>query len=317
MRRWIRPFILAASVLAVLVACTSAPADSEVPTGAARDPLRVVTSFTILEDMVRAIGGDFVTVHNLVPTGTDPHEYEPLPDDIRAAVDADLLVSNGLNLEGGEEGWFARLVTAAGQSPEHVVEVSRDIPPMYLGKGGDEQINPHAFIDPGAGLIMAETIRDALMRADPDRASIYSDRGAAYIAEIDAIRMDYEEQLAQIPEERRILVTSERAFQYVAEAYGLTERFIWEIDTDEKGSVGQIIDLVEALRDEPVRYLVMESNKDRRPMEMVSEELDLPIYPEPIYSDEIGGSASSVASTYLTYLEHNLGVLVGALGSPE
>src|SRR5690625_5781596 len=85
------------------------------------DPLQVVTTFTLLEDMVVQIGGDRVEVDNLVPIGTDPHEYEPLPEDIKAATDADLLFFNGLNLEGGDDGWFAKLVNS--RSEEHTSEL--------------------------------------------------------------------------------------------------------------------------------------------------------------------------------------------------
>ena len=296
-----------------LTGCTAALPGSVGPNDP--DQLRVVTSFTIIEDMVQAIGGDLVTVHNLVPTGTDPHDYDPLPDDIRAATDADLLLSNGLNLEGGDDGWFARLATAAQQPADRVVEAAGDISPRYLGEGeSDAQVNPHAFADPAAAIVMAETIRDTLMRVDPSQAPVYASQGEAYIAEIEAIQHAYAEQLGRIPLDQRVLVTSERAFQYLAATYDLTERFIWEIDTDENGSVQQIIALAESLRAHPVPFLVIESNKDSRPMEMVSAEIDIPIYPVPIYSDEIGGSPQGGPGTYLGYLEHNLEVLTGALG---
>lgn len=70
------------------------------------DKLQVIGTFTIISDIVREIGGDKVEVHNLVPTGTDPHEYEPLPEDNKKVTDADILFYNGMNLEGGEDGWF-------------------------------------------------------------------------------------------------------------------------------------------------------------------------------------------------------------------
>lgn len=324
MMRLLRLCALGCAALLTLVACTAEPsgegADTQAPspptTPAAGEPLTVVTSFTILEDMVRAIGGDLVEVHNLVPTGTDPHEYEPLPDDIRATADADLLLYNGLNLEGGEGGWFSRLTDAASQPEAGIVEVSEHITPRYLGEGeADEQVNPHAFIDPGVGAEMARVIARALQDADPEHAETYRERGEAYIADIEAIEAEYAERLGAIPDQERVLVTSERAFQYLAAEYGITELYIWEIDTDENGSAQQIIALVEALRDQPVRYLVMESNKDPRPMQMVSEEVDIPMFERPIYSDEIGGSEGGQASTYLDYLSHNLDVLAEALGA--
>src|SRR5699024_6648558 len=131
----------------------------------------------IISDIIRQIGGDHVEVHNLVPTGTDPHEYEPLPDDIKAATDADVLFHNGLNLEGGDQGWFAKLIRTVGQDEDRVFELTKDVEPMYLHHEGEdgrvEEINPHAFISPVVGIKMAEDARDALVKVDPDHADDY------------------------------------------------------------------------------------------------------------------------------------------------
>src|SRR5699024_7935273 len=109
-------------------------------------PLQVVTSFTILQDMVEQIVGDLVETHNLVPVGTDPHEYEPIPEDIKKATDADALFYNGLNLEGGKDGWFMRMVDSVGQNEDNVYSLTEQVDPMYIG-GDDEheeEINPHS-----------------------------------------------------------------------------------------------------------------------------------------------------------------------------
>lgn len=299
--------------LLVLGGCSAAP-QGEAEPGQGGDTLQVVTSFTILEDMTRSIGGDLVEVHNLVPTGTDPHEYEPLPDDTRAASSADLMIANGLNLEGGDTGWFHRLADAVNAPEDRVIEVAAEVSPLFLGEGsGDAEVNPHAFISPRVGVLMAEEIRDALMRVDAEHAAEYAARADAYIGDIAELQVEYERQLGAVPEEQRVLVTSERAFQYLAADYDLRELFIWEIDTEENGSSQQIISLVEALAAADVGALVMESNKDRRPMEMVSAQTGIPIYSKVIYSDEIGSADDPEANTYLKYLSYNLDVLVGAL----
>ena len=136
----------------------------------ANEKLKVVTSFTIIADMAREIGGDLVEVHNLVPSGTDPHEYEPLPNDIKAATDADILFYNGLNLEGGKSGWFMKMINAVNQKDENIYSLTERVEPKYLadGDGRDEEINPHAFIDPAVGVKMAEDMRDALIAKAPN-----------------------------------------------------------------------------------------------------------------------------------------------------
>src|SRR5699024_5682714 len=98
------------------------------------------TSFTLIEDIAREIGGDNITIHNLVPVGTDPHEYEPLPDDIKAASDADILFYNGLNLEGGDHRWFARMMDSTSQDWDRAFKVTEGVEPMYLtSEGGREE----------------------------------------------------------------------------------------------------------------------------------------------------------------------------------
>src|SRR5699024_406883 len=93
----------------------------------ADEQINVVTSFTIIEDMVEQIGGDYVNVYNLVPTGTDPHEYEPLPEDIMEATDADVLFLNGMNLEGGQEGWFYKMIDSVDQDLDNVYELNEGV----------------------------------------------------------------------------------------------------------------------------------------------------------------------------------------------
>src|SRR5699024_3580926 len=101
--------------------------------------------------------GDRVELHNLVPIGTDPHEYEPLPEDIKAATDADILFFNGLNLEGGDDGWFAKLTDSVDQKEEAIFELGEGVEPMYLtSSDGEEEVNPHSFLSPIVGIKMAE-----------------------------------------------------------------------------------------------------------------------------------------------------------------
>ena len=125
MRKYIKFIFVASFALLILAACGGNDAPSNKEQGDAKeateveangDKLQVVSSFTIITDMVREVGGDKVEVHNLVPTGTDPHEYEPLPEDIKKATDADILFYNGMNLEGGEEGWFFKMIDSVAKT---------------------------------------------------------------------------------------------------------------------------------------------------------------------------------------------------------
>lgn len=300
--------VMMSSLLFILGACGS-NGDAEDGSEKADDTLKVVTSFTIISDIAENIGGDNVEVHNLVPTGTDPHEYEPLPEDIKKATDADVLLYNGLNLEGGENGWFFKMVDSVGQE-DNFFSLTEQVEPMYIGgdDGTEEEINPHSFIDPNVGIMMAEDMRDAFIEVDPDNEQFYQDSADEYIDRLKEIVDEYEEKINEIPEENRLLVTSERAFQYLAARFGLEEAFIWEIDTEENGSPEQIKSLVNYLSDHDVPHLFVESNVDERPMETVSNESGVPIFDQPIYSDEIGKKGEDV-DTYVKYLHYNIEVI--------
>ncbi|BAQ11837.1 zinc ABC transporter substrate-binding protein [Sporosarcina sp. FSL W7-1349] len=285
--------------------------DTAAATGDSKDDkLKVVTSFTIIADMARQIGGDAVDVYNLVPSGTDPHEYEPLPDDIKAATDADILFYNGLNLEGGKEGWFFKMIGTVGQKEENVFSVTERVEPMYLTNedGREEEINPHAFIDPAVGIKMAEDMRNVLVKRHPSKSDEIQERGDEYVARLKELDEEYETRIADIPEEDRILVTSERAFQYMTTHYGLYEAYIWEIDTEENGSPTQIKNLVTFIKENEVPVLFLESNVDPRPMETVSKETGVPIAEKAIYSDEIGNPGDEI-DTYVKYLDYNINLI--------
>lgn len=274
------------------------------------EPLKVVTSFTIIADMVREIGGDLVEVHNLVPTGTDPHEYEPLPNDIKAATDADILFYNGLNLEGGKKGWFFKMIDTVNQKEENIFSLTERVEPMYLTDedGREEEINPHAFIDPAVGVKMAEDLRDALVKKHPSKSGEIQKRGDDYVQRLKEIDKEYEERINDIPENKRTLVTSERAFQYMTSHYGLKEAYIWEIDTEENGSPTQIKELVTFIKSHEVPVLFIESNVDSRPMETVANETGVRIAKKKIYSDEIGKTGDEV-DTYVKYLNYNINLI--------
>lgn len=268
--------------------------------------LKVVTSFTIIADMAREIGGDFVEVYNLVPSGTDPHEYEPLPNDIKAATDADILFYNGLNLEGGENGWFMKMMDAVNQKDDNIYSLTERVEPKYLSGGnGLEEVNPHSFIDPAVGVKMAEDMRDALIAKHRANSDEIKELGDAYVERLKELDKEFEARIQSIPEENRVLVTSERAFQYLNDRYGLREAFIWEVDTEENGSPKQIKDLVHYIQENKVPVLFVESNVDTRPMETVSKESGVPIADRPIYSDEIGDPGDEI-DTYVKYLEYNM-----------
>lgn len=273
-------------------------------------PLRVATTFSLLGELTEEIGGDHVSVHSMVPLGTDPHEYQPLPADIEHATEADLIVWNGLEMETGD-GWFTKLVEVTGKDfdSSEVVAAAEDVEPQWLTEGEEEEMNPHAFLSPKAGLSYVERITRGLAQIDPGNAADFEANAEALAESIEEFDQRYAEELGAVG--TPVLVTSERAFQYVAADYGLTEGYLFQIDTDEQGSPEQITSLVEFVKEYEPAGLLVETNVDARPMETVSGETGVPIVAE-VYSDELGPEGSP-GETYLGYLQANLESYVAAM----
>lgn len=294
-------FILLFSGL-MLVSCQDKSQDEK------SGKIKVISSFSILTDILQQIGKDSVEVHNLVPVGTDPHEYEPVPEDIKFASKADLFVYNGLNLEGGDNGWFFKLTKSVNADKNHIIKASENVKPMYLfgeGKIKDTEINPHSFISPVVGIEMAKSIGKALIDVDPNNKEFYQKNIDDYLAQLEEIEQDYRDKFANIPKENRYFIASEQAFQYLTAEYGLEEGFIWAIDTEENGSPDQIKNAIAFVKENQPPVLFVESNVDRRPMETVSKETGVEIYSPAIFSDELGKPGEE-ADTYITYLQYNL-----------
>lgn len=316
MKKFIKMMTVAFLSVILLAACGSGDTNSNEEKTGNDEKIKVITTFTLLEDIVKQIGGEYVETYNLVPVGTDPHEYEPLPKDIKETEDADVLFFNGFNLEGGDDGWFKKLIEATNQDESNVYQVSEGVEPMYLNseEGTEEEINPHAFLDPNIGIIMADNIKEALIEVSPENKESIEENAKDYLTTLEEMDEQYKTRIGEIPEEDRILVTSERAYQYMADRYDLKEGFIWEIDTEENGSPEQITTLVNFIKEEEPPVLFVESNVDSRPMETVSKESGVDIYEDKLYSDEIGALGEE-ADTYVKYLQYNIDKIHAGLTS--
>lgn len=272
--------------------------------GAESDTLQAVSTFSILTDIVEEVGGEHVEVHNLVPVGQDPHEYDSSPDDSKAMADAEVFFYNGLNLEGGDNGWAARIADAVEMQDEHRVETTDGVEPLHLAEGLDDSVNPHAFLDPNVGMIMAENVAEGLSDLDPDNAQTYQQNLETYLGELQDLDEQYQQQIGDLEEDRRVLVTSERAFQYVAQRYDLLEGYIWAVDTDDIGTPDQIISAIDFVEEHEPPALFVESNVTPAPMETVADDTGVEIYAT-VFSDELA-SEGEPGDTYVGLLEENL-----------
>lgn len=291
---------LTALALIGLVACSSSKNTST------SDKLQVVTTNSIIADITENIAGDKIDLHSIVPVGQDPHEYEPLPEDVKKTSKADLIFYNGINLETGGNAWFTKLIKNAGKvENEDYFAVSDGVDVIYL-EGEDEKgkEDPHAWLNLENGIIYAQNIAKHLSEKDPKNKETYEKNLAAYVEKLTALDKEAKEKFKSIPADKKMIVTSEGCFKYFSKAYDVPAAYIWEINTEEEGTPDQIKDLVESLRKTKVPSLFVESSVDERPMKTVSQDTNIPIFAK-IFTDSVAEKGEE-GDSYYAMMKWNL-----------
>ncbi|MGY3747428.1 metal ABC transporter solute-binding protein, Zn/Mn family [Vagococcus salmoninarum] len=297
--------IMTLSLLAVLTLAACGQKETA-ETAQTDGKVQVVATNSIIADLAENIGGDKINVHSIVPVGTDPHEYEPLPEDIAKSTEAEVIFYNGLNLETGGNGWFVKLMeTSHKEAEEDFFEVSKGVSPMYLsGEGQESEQDPHAWLDISNGIKYVENMRDVLISKDEENQDDYQKNAAAYIEELTKLDQEAKEKFNDLPADKALLVTSEGAFKYFSKAYGLEAGYIWEINTESQGTPDQMSQIIDRIRETKVPALFVESSIDPRSMESVSKETGVPIY-EKIFTDSLAAKGEN-GDTYYKMMEWNL-----------
>ncbi len=273
---------------------------------AAQDKFKAVTTFTVIADMAQNVAGDAAIVESITRPGSEIHNYQPTPGDIRRAQDADLVLWNGLNLEL----WFERFFRNLRDVPQ--VVVSEGVEPMSIGEGPyTGKPNPHAWMSPSSALIYVDNIRDAFVTHDPANAETYRANAEAYKARIAAAIEPLRAQLAAVPEERRWLVSSEGAFSYLARDLGLKELYLWPINADQQGTPQQVRKVIDAVRENDIAVVFSESTVPADPAEQVARETGAR-YGGVLYVDSLT-EADGPVPTYLDLLRVTTETIVAGL----
>ncbi|MDX2356750.1 metal ABC transporter substrate-binding protein [Dietzia sp. PP-33] len=308
----------AAALALPLVTAIVASACTAVPTGATDvddrpgyagqdDRVVVATTFTILADMARRVGGDRVRVDSVTTPGADVHQYEPTVDDLKRVEGADLIVSNGL----GMDDWLLRFID--GTDAHHVV-TSAGIDPLPVRSGNyTGRPNPHAWMSPDEGVRYIGAIADALVRVDPDGAEGYRARARDYVADLDRLASRARSAVAEVPEERRVLVTCEGAFSYLARDLGLDELYLWPVNSESQGLPRQVSALIDEVRDRGIPAAFCESTVSDAAMQQVASETGSRVAGL-LYVDSLSAPTGPVP-TYLDLLDHDLETITRELTS--
>lgn len=280
--RLIRPLI-------IIALCGAAQA------AGASERLKVVTTFTVLADMARNVAGDAADVVSITKPGAEIHGYQPTPQDIVRASDADLILWNGLNLEL----WFEQFLSNMGDVP--AATLSDGIEPISIGSGSYEgKANPHAWMGLDNALIYIDNIARALRTHDPANAEVYAANAEAYKERLRSTIAPLREAVTTIPAEQRWLVTCEGAFSYLARDFGLQELYLWPMNADQNGTPQQVRKVIDGVRAHDIPVVFCESTVSSAPAEQVARETEAR-FGGVLYVDSLSGPEGPVP-TYLDLL---------------
>jgi manganese/zinc/iron transport system substrate-binding protein len=299
--------LLAAAALSLILAACERGASS-----ATGKPLVVATT-TMAADLARVIGGDRVEVQGLMGADVDPHSYIPRISDSRLIEQADLIVYNGLHLEGR----FQRTLEEMSSRGRNTIALAEMVDAEKLIGAVDDfpgTKDPHIWGDPR---LWAETIRplvEALSSIDPDGAELFRIRGEAYRKELESLDQWARETLAAIAPEHRVLVTSHDAFHYLGHAYELEVRGLQGVSTASEAGLRDRRDLVNYLRTTGIPAVFPESTLNQKGIATVAAEAGVRLSTDVLYSDALGkpGDAFTLdgdthdRGTYLGMMRHNI-----------
>ena len=264
---------------------------------------KVVTTFTIIQDMAQNIAGDAATVESITKPGAEIHDYEPTPKDIVKAQSADLVLWNGLNLER----WFEKFFQNVKDKP--AVVVTEGIEPMSINEGPYTcNPNPHAWMSPSNALIYIENIKNALVKYDPQNKETYEKNAALYAQKIKELDKPLREKLAQVPEAQRWLVTSEGAFSYLTRDYGFKEAYLWPINAEQQGTPQQVRKVIETVKANNIPVVFSESTISPKPAKQVAKESGAK-YGGVLYVDSLSNKNGPVP-TYVDLLNTTVSTIV-------
>lgn len=291
---------------------------SNSPAPAARGAPKVLAVESFLADIAQNVAGDRLQVATLMPLGLDPHAYEPAPQDVARVADANVLITNG----SGFEEWLSKVLDNAG-GQRLVVEASAGLTSRQPGSGEEAMhavegehghaIDPHFWLDPTKVAHYVENIRDGLSQADPAGAATYAANAEAYRAQLDELDVWIRQQIDQIPEARRQLVTNHESFGYYADRYGL--RVVGAVVSSSSSSAApsaqQLAQLTDLIRSSEAPAIFLETGASPQLAQQLHDETGIKVVTG-LYTHSVtppGGEAP----TYIAMMRYNTQAIVDAL----
>ena len=276
----------------------------------AAEKLKAVASFSILADLVKQVGGDHLDVTAIVGPNGDAHVFQPSPQDAKAVADANIVVVNGLGLEG----WMARLVQSSGTKAP-VVVASKGVRPLQGQSEGNaenkDKADPHAWQSIANAKIYVANIRDGLIAADPADKADYEANAKTYLAKLDQLEGEVKAAIASLPPKNRKIITTHDAFGYFGRAYGMSFIAPQGVSTDTEPSAKDVASIIRQVKAQRVPAVFLENISDDRLMQQIARETGAKLG-DKLYSDALSKPGEG-AATYIDMMHNNITAFTKAL----
>ena len=300
--------LLATITLMGLVGCTTtSPLHQQDTTRLDSARPKVVASFTILADLAQAVAGDHLEVTSLIKPGAEVHSYEPTPSDLRQAGGAVLIVDNGLNMESWRERFYTNL-------PDHIprVTLTQGIEPLSIRDAAVAgRPDPHAWMSPRLAMVYVENLRRAFTEILPEHGEAFASNAAAYNRQLLQLDEELRRTIARLPQERRLLVSCEGAFGYLARDYGLEEAYLWPVNGDSQVTAQRLAGVIRIVKERQLPAVFCESTVNSAAQEEVAAATGARLAGV-FYVDSLSGPQGP-ASTLLELQRHNIRTMMNGL----
>lgn len=265
------------------------------------DKLSIVATFYPLEEISSRVGGDKVRVNSVIPSGVEPHDYEPTPSDFTRLNNADMFVTIGLEFSPIED----KLIESSNKDLK-VIDSKKGVELLSIasqvGVPEEEQetgTDPHVWVSSKNMIIMAKNVRDELMKIDPENKDYYQSNAQEYISELTNLDMRFSESLSNC--DKDTVLVNHQAYEYMAKDYGFKQVAIYGISPEAEPSPGTIATLVNEAKKYDIKYVLYESLVDPRVAQTIADEVGA----QTLVLDPVEG-ATNPGDNYITIMDRNL-----------
>jgi ABC-type Zn uptake system ZnuABC Zn-binding protein ZnuA len=266
----------------------------------------ILTTNTILADIARNVAGDQLVTESILPFGADPYSYQPVPQDTKKVNESKVLIVNGADYERS----LAPLLANAGDK-KTLIEASAGLRRL-TDPNNDQEVDPHLWLDPSNVIVYVDNIREGLTQFNPDGADLYQANASAYITQLQELDAWINGQVAQIPPQRRVLVTNHDSVEYFAERYGfkVVGTINGSIRSDASPSAEQTADLADRIKLFEVPAIFLESADNPTLAQQIASETGVKVITDLHFESLTEGAP---AGTYIDMMRYNVTRIVEAL----